>query len=161
MSSLRTLYSMLLHWFSQDCLVGEVNETASTEPHHVNFSNTSINRFCQLSMRTWPWIGADQRLQTVFMRSLAFASEDSVPVCRAMSSVRWTSLNSITVLQLCAEFAMAETTRAKSPTTEQQMLELAMATVSNCCACVEGRQILWRVNIPSTICEHIYETLEL
>lgn len=136
--SLRMWFALLLNWFSQACLTG-------CAANGVNFGPDAIQRFCRLVVRTWPWTGADQQLQMVFMRSLAFASEDSVPVCKAMSTVRYASSSGATVLQLSAELAATETTRVKSPSADLELLTLTMGLVSNCCACVEGRQYLWKV----------------
>lgn len=143
-SGLRMWFSLLLHWFSSVCVSSDDTRQSqpSTLPH--NFGAEAIQRFCLLVVRSWPWTGADKQLHLVFMRSLAFSCEDSVPVCKAMSTVRQNSSSGVTVLQLSAELAASETSKAKSISGDQQLLTLAMAVVSNCCACVEGRQFLWK-----------------
>lgn len=42
---------------------------------------------------------------------------------------------------------MAETGRAKHPNADLTVLELSLRIVSNCCACVEGRLQLAKLNI--------------
>lgn len=143
-------FSALLHWFSSVCISGSDdpdNTQPSSQIEAQNFGPEAIQRFCLIVVRTWPWTGADKQLQLVFMRSLAFACEDSVPVCKAMSTVRnSSSSSSSTVLQLSAELATSETTKAKCPSGDLQLLSLSLAIVSNCCSCIEGRQFVWKTN---------------
>lgn len=139
-------FSMLLHWFSSICITGDNPHNEPSPPSRPhNFGPEAVRRFCMLVVRTWPWTGADKQMQLVFMRSLAFACEDSVPVCKAMSTVRYNSSNGATVLQMSADLAASETTKAKSPSADLQLLTFSLAIISNCCACIEGRQFLWKV----------------
>lgn len=144
---LRMWFSLLLQWFSSVCISDDspLKSQPSNPKGYNNFGPEAIQRFCQLVVRTWPWAGADKQMQLIFMRLLGFASEDSVHVCKSMSTVRYNSSSGSTVLQLSAELAASETAKAKSPSGDLQLLTLSLAVVSNCCACIEGRQFLWKV----------------
>lgn len=63
--------------------------------------------------------------------------------------------NSQTMLQLCGEYVIAETARAKAPSAKLDMLELALRIISNCCSCIEGRMQLVKVSFTET-CIYLY-----
>ncbi|XP_037032137.1 uncharacterized protein LOC119071380 isoform X2 [Bradysia coprophila] len=132
-SQLKWLYNILMHWFSKDCLKDE----------------TVIVRLCQILIQTWPWTGANSSFQLLVNKTLAFLSEDSVPVCKAMatSNVR----NSQTVLQIVTDHAVSETAKPKQPNSNLESLELTLRTISNCCSCVEGRIQLTKLNALDTL----------
>lgn len=59
---IRNLYSVILNWYSIDVMLCEKD----------------AQDLCRLSIKLWPWIGTNQRLQLIYMRSFTFLSEDSV-----------------------------------------------------------------------------------
>lgn len=155
LATIRNNVQLLLYWFSRSCL----HLAATSDPNapaDVNTCGTStfdallLRRLTGTVVRLWPWsFAGDQRLQLAFVRMLAYASEDSLPVCQLFASAavnRNSSSNNsataVTVLQLCADFVVAETAKPKAPGADLRTVEIAMRVVSNCCACAEGRQAL-------------------
>lgn len=59
---IRNLYNVILNWYSVDVMLNEKD----------------AQDLCRISIKLWPWIGTNQRLQVIYMRSFAFLSEDSV-----------------------------------------------------------------------------------
>lgn len=62
-SQMKSLYNIIMHWYSKDCLRDE----------------NVIIRLCQLMVATWPWTGANLNFQLLVINTFAFLSEDSVP----------------------------------------------------------------------------------
>lgn len=125
---LKMYYTVILNWFSVDCLDDE----------------NVIVEMCRISIKLWPWTCTNYAMQLVFMKTVTFLSEDSVPVCKALATYH--TGNSQSLLQLFGEFAMNETAKPKQPNSDFVLLELAMRILSNCCSCVEGRMQLGKVH---------------
>lgn len=145
-AALRLNIAVLLHWFSRACLHCD---DAATPTH--SFTDERLRRLVATVMRLWPWTGTDGRLQRNLFAMLAHASEDSLPVCKLFAQQRLPTNGGggggggNTVLQLCAEHVRTETARPQRPGAVLDTLELAMRVVSNCCACIEGRQALHKI----------------
>lgn len=155
---LKLLLRMILCWFSVDCLQDE----ECTAP------------FIAACQKFWPSIGIDADLQNIFMKMLLFISNDSLPgktksqilikyfiirivneyfafsACKAISTTPQFTIGSNAFLHSIIEYCVAETSKPKTGQANLDILQMALKIVTNCCCCVEGRMIIFKVseNLP-------------
>lgn len=158
---LKLLLSIVLSWFSVDCL----------------HDNECIQKLLKMCLKLWPIISTNSEVQIVYMRMLLHLSHNSLPgsiqftttarrqvsltgaiffffllrtVCKAIATVSHGAGQSMTLLQLLIKYCVNETAKVKSPQTNFIVLELALQVISNCCACIECRLMIIKVNVRFT-----------
>lgn len=131
--SMRQNITIMFRWFSKTCL------------HGSGMLLPQLSRFARLAANLWPWITGcgDHRLLVDFLYMLVYACDDSLPMCKLFANGH---RRTASVLQLCANYVTTETQRPKKPNADLKTMDLAMRVLANCCAAVEGRQVLLKMN---------------
>ncbi|XP_055923386.1 protein rotatin homolog [Eupeodes corollae] len=126
---LSLLYGIILNWFSVDVLTDELQVVELTK----------------VLIQTWPWQNHSNDIRILYLKSLAFLSEKSVPVCRQFSVP--TSSNANTLLQMLLKLLTMETNKVKSlDSNSTALIKIGLRTVMNCCSCQEGRMALIKLH---------------
>lgn len=122
-----------------------------------------ISRLLRVFIHIWPWVSTSNEMLHQFMKLLATICEDSLPgkfrcvfsfnssfisfrflVCKAMTAV--VVGNSQSMLQLVATYCTKESVKVKYQQSNLDVLDLALLVLSNCCACFEGRNQIYKVS---------------
>ncbi|XP_031630428.1 uncharacterized protein LOC116345312 [Contarinia nasturtii] len=132
---LKHLLHLILCWYCDDCL----QDVECIQP---------IIGSCQ---KFWPSIGIKTELQTVFLKMLLYLSNNSLPVCKTLSTSPPFSVGSSVFLHSIIEYCVAETGKPKTEQTKMETFQLAMQIVTNCCCCIEGRVLITKSRMLFTV----------
>ncbi|XP_055385782.1 protein rotatin homolog [Condylostylus longicornis] len=130
---LTILFSIILYWFSSDCLKNQ----------------TEIEKLSKTALHTWQWINHSESLREVFLKTLVVLSKDSLEVCKQFAASITSFSNSI--MQLTCKMVIAETNKIRHPNIDFGILELGLGILTNCCTCIEGRLLLVKMNLLDVI----------
>ncbi|XP_055312030.1 uncharacterized protein LOC129574273 isoform X2 [Sitodiplosis mosellana] len=130
---LKLLFNVVRFLYSSDCLQDD----------------ELIQPIIGVCYEFWPMVEAG--LQSVFMKMLLFISNNSLPVCKALSVAPPVSVAPHAFLQSIVEYCVTETGKPKTAQANMETLELALKIVTNCCCCVEGRVLIGRTRMLSTL----------
>ncbi|XP_055849600.1 protein rotatin homolog [Episyrphus balteatus] len=126
---LSLLYGIILNWFSVDVLTDELQVVELTK----------------VLIQTWPWQNHSNDIRILYLKTLAFLSEKSVPMCRQFSLP--TASNSSTLLQMLLKLLTMETNKVKSVDSNSvPLIKIGLRTIMNCCSCQEGRLALIKLH---------------
>ncbi|XP_052871704.1 protein rotatin homolog [Anopheles cruzii] len=127
---------VLAYWFHAPA------DVAQLQPDHVA-------QLCRIVLQFWPWLSNNHDLELNFVRALAFLTEASIMVCKAL--VAPVTGFPHTILKLLIVTVTSETGRVKGPKHCLRLLKFALRVLGNCCSCHEGRSTIGKLNVIDNI----------
>jgi rotatin len=126
-------------------LTGIITNSAFTCPLTDTDADTrTVCTLIRLFSNLWSWASSNSLIEIAFLECLSVISRDCVTVCKCLA-LQYQGVPH-PILKLIITTLVLDTCKAKSSKMNFDSLKLGFTVLANCCACIEGRLLIVKMN---------------